>query len=47
VQQKLMRHLDIRTTMNYGDVVTNELNTATGNVARLVVNGTETARTNG
>jgi integrase len=41
VQQKLMRHADIRTTMNvYGDVVTNELSTASGKVARLVVNGT-------
>jgi integrase len=25
VQQKLMRHGDIRTTMSYGDVVTNEM----------------------
>jgi len=42
VQQKLMRHADIRTTMNvYGTVVTDEMATASGKVARLVVNGTE------
>jgi integrase len=41
VQQKLMRHADIRTTMNvYGTVVTDEMATASGKVARLVVNGT-------
>jgi integrase len=41
VQQKLMRHADIRTTMNiYGDVVTDELSTASGKVARLAVNST-------
>ncbi|MGA9643068.1 MAG: tyrosine-type recombinase/integrase [Terriglobales bacterium] len=41
VQQKLMRHADIRTTMNiYGDVVTDEMATASAKVARLVVNGT-------
>jgi integrase len=41
VQQKLMRHTNIRTTMNvYGTVVTDEMTTASGKVARLVVNGT-------
>jgi hypothetical protein len=36
-----MRHADIRTTMNvYGTVVTDEMATASGKVARLVVNGT-------
>jgi integrase len=41
VQQKLMRHADIRTTMIvYGTVVTDEMATASGKVARLVVNGT-------
>ena len=36
VQQKLMRHADIRTTMNiYGDVVTDEMETATAKVAAL------------
>jgi integrase len=41
VQQKLMRHADIRTTMNiYGDVVTNEMEQASGKVAKLALNGT-------
>jgi integrase len=45
VQQKAMRHADIRTTMNtYGDVVTDEIVQASGKVARLAINGTETAR---
>ena len=45
VQQKLMRHADIRTTMNtYGDVVTDEMAVACGKVACLAINGTETAR---
>jgi integrase len=36
VQQKLMRHTDIRTTMNiYGDVVTDEMTVASGKVTRL------------
>jgi integrase len=44
VQQKLMRHADIRTTMNtYGDVVTDEMAQASGKVARLAMNGTQTA----
>ena len=38
VQQKLMRHSDIRTTMNtYGDVVTDEMEPAQSKVARLVL----------
>src|SRR6185312_706977 len=46
VQQKAMRHADIRTTMNiYGDVVTDEIVQASEKVARLALNGTETART--
>jgi integrase len=41
VQQKLMRHADIRTTMNtYGDVVTDEMAQASGKVARLAMSGT-------
>lgn len=45
VQQKAMRHADVRTTMNtYGDVVTDEIVQASGKVARLAINGTETAR---
>jgi integrase len=36
VQQKMMRHSDIRTTMNiYGDVVTDEMNIAASKVAAL------------
>jgi integrase len=40
VQQKLMRHADIRTTMNvYGDIVTDEMAVASGKVTRLALNG--------
>jgi len=40
VQQKLMRHTDIRTTMNvYGDVVTDEMAQANSKVAGLALNG--------
>jgi integrase len=40
VQQKLMRHTDIRTTMNvYGDVVTDEMARANSKVAGLALNG--------
>jgi integrase len=40
VQQKLMRHADIRTTMNvYGDIVTDEMSVASGKVAGLALNG--------
>ncbi len=45
VQQKLMRHADIRTTMNtYGDVVTDEMAVACGKVAGLALNGSQTDR---
>lgn len=38
VQQKLMRHADIRTTMNiYGDVVTDEMAKAHSKVVRLAI----------
>jgi integrase len=38
VQQKLMRHSDIRTTMNiYGDVVTNEMGQAHSKVVGLAL----------
>lgn len=50
VQQKMMRHTDIRTTMNvYGDIVTDEMNTASGKVARLAFqgNGAQTERSDG
>jgi integrase len=40
VQQKLMRHADIRTTMNiYGDIVTDEMAVASGKVTHLALNG--------
>jgi len=43
VQQKLMRHADIRTTMNvYGDIVTDEMSVASGKVAGLALNGSQT-----
>jgi integrase len=45
VQQKLMRHADIRTTMNvYGDVVTGEMAEAQSKVTALALNGTQAAR---
>ena len=45
VVQKLMRHSDIRTTMNiYGDVVTADMAEAHGKIVGLALNGTETAR---
>ena len=45
VQQKLMRHADIRTTMNiYGDIVTDEMTVASGKVTRLALNGAQTER---
>jgi integrase len=45
VQQKLMRHADIRTTMNvYGDIVTDEMAVASGKVSRLALNGLRTDR---
>ena len=40
VQQKLMRHTDIRTTLNiYGDVVTDEMARAHSRVVRLAIPG--------
>ncbi len=45
VQQKLMRHADIRTTMNvYGTVVTDEMTVASGKVAGLALKGAQTER---
>jgi integrase len=42
VQQKLMRHADIRTTMNiYGDVATPDMRKAHGKIVGLALNGTE------
>lgn len=38
VQQKLMRHADVRTTMNvYGDVVTDEMSQAASKIAGLAL----------
>jgi integrase len=45
LQQKMMRHKDIRTTFNiHGDIVTDEMTTARGKVARLAFqsNGAQT-----
>jgi integrase len=40
VQQKMMRHADIRTTLNiYGDVVTDEMAQAGSKIARFAING--------
>jgi integrase len=46
VQQKLMRHTDIRTTMNvYGDVITNAKSEALAKIACLALaNSTQAAR---
>lgn len=47
VQQKMMRHADIRTTMNvYGDIVTDEMATAGMKVAQLAFksNGVQAER---
>ena len=45
VQQKLMRHADIRTTMNiYGDIVTDEMAVASSKVAGLALNGLQADR---
>ena len=46
VQQKMMRHTDIRTTMKYGDVVTDEMATAGIKVSQLAFqsNGAQAER---
>ena len=47
MQQKIMRHTDIRTTMNiYGDVVTDEMSKAGLRVAELAfqTNGVQAER---
>ena len=42
VQQRLMRHADIRTTMNiYGDAATADMADAHGKVVGLALNGME------
>jgi integrase len=43
VQQKLVRHADIRTTMNvYGTAATADMAVASGKVAGLALNGSQT-----
>jgi integrase len=44
VQQKLMRHASINQTMRYGDVVTDEMTIASGKVADLALNGSQSDR---
>jgi integrase len=45
VQQTLMRHADIRTTMNvYGTAATAAMAVASGKVTRLALNGAQTER---
>jgi integrase len=45
VQQRLMRHADIRTTMNvYGVAVSADMAEAHGKIVGLAFTGTETAR---
>jgi integrase len=45
VQQRLMRHADIRTTMNvYGDAVSEDMAEAHSKIVGLAFSGTETAR---
>jgi len=45
VQQRMMRHTDIRTTLNiYGDVVTDEMSEAHSKVVGLALNGAQTER---
>ena len=41
VQQKMMRHGDIRTTAAYGDVVTNEMEEAQTKITDLALNCTQ------
>ena len=44
VQQKLMRHTDIRTTMRYGDAFTSDMAEANGKVVDLLLNGARAER---
>jgi integrase len=41
VQQKLMRHTDVRTTMRYGDAFTSDMAEAHGKVVGLALYGME------
>jgi integrase len=44
VQQKLMRHTDVRTTMRYADAFTSDMAQAHGKVVGLALNGAQTER---
>ena len=44
VQQKLMRHTDVRTTMRYGDAFTSDMAEAHGKVVGLALNGAQAER---
>jgi len=44
VQQKLMRHADVRTTMQYGDALTSDMVKANGKIVGLALNGAQTER---
>jgi integrase len=44
VMQKLMRHTDVRTTMQYGDAFTADMAEAHGKVVGLALNGAQTER---
>ena len=37
VQQKLMRHVDVRSTMQYGDAFTEDMAAASGKIASLAL----------
>jgi hypothetical protein len=41
VQQKLIRHADIRTTMQYGEAFAHNMAEAHGKVVRLATNGAQ------
>ena len=44
VQQKLMRHADVRTTMGYGEAFTSDMAEAHAKVVGLALNGAQTER---
>ena len=44
VQQKLMRHADVRTTMQYGEAFTDDMAEANGKVVHLALNGAQAER---
>lgn len=44
VQQKLMRHADVRTTMQYGEAFTDDMAEAHGKVVQLAINGAQAER---